>query len=70
MRIYLFIGGASIYREFINESDKMILTEIDAFDEYADVYFPDFDKNEWDKNIISEHEYNNIKYKHVLYKRK
>ena len=48
----------------------MILTEIDAIDEEADVYFPKFDENEWKKNIISEHEFNNIKYKHILYKRK
>ena len=64
------IGGASIYREFINDSDRMILTEIDSTDKEADVYFPDFNKKEWEKNIISEHEYKNIKYKHILYKRK
>ena len=64
------IGGATIYKEFILDSDKMILTEIDAEDKYADVYFPHFNNDDWDKNIINEHEYNNIKYKHVLYKRK
>lgn len=64
------IGGASIYKEFINESDRMILTEIDdSFDE-ADVYFPKFNKNDWVEEEINRKEYNNIKYRHVLYKRK
>ena len=64
------IGGATIYKEFIDVSDRMILTEIDEEDKNADVYFPNFNKNDWNKRIISEHEYNKIKYKHILYKRK
>lgn len=64
------IGGASIYKEFINESDRMILTEIDKIDNNADVYFPKFNKDIFNKEVISEHIYNDIKYKHVLYKRK
>lgn len=67
--IYI-IGGASIYKQFINESDRLLLTEIEAEDKNADVYFPKFNKNDFNKTIISEHEYNDIKYKHVLYKRK
>ena len=64
------IGGASIYKEFINDSDRMILTEIDDICLSADVYFPNFNKNDWDKEIITEKEYKDISYKHVLYKRK
>ena len=64
------IGGASLYSEFINESDKMILTEIDAIDKDADVYFPDFNKREWDKRVLKEGKYKELKYKHVEYKRK
>ena len=64
------IGGASIYKEFINDSDKMILTEIDATDNNADVYFPTFNKNDWNKEIIKEGEYKMLKYKHVKYIRK
>ena len=64
------IGGASIYKEFIDMADKLYLTEIEAEEKEADVYFPNFNKNDWNKRIISEHEYKKIKYKHILYKRK
>ena len=67
--IYI-IGGASIYNEFINDADKMILTEIDASDKKADVYFPKFNKEEWKRKIIKEGEYKTLKYKHVEYIRK
>ena len=64
------IGGAMIYNEFINISDKLYLTEIEDECNDADVYFPAFDKKYFDKDIISEKEENNIKFNHVLYKRK
>lgn len=64
------IGGASVYNEFIDYSDTMFLTEIDSYETSADVYFPKFDKVKWSREILSEHEHNNINYKHVLYKRK
>ena len=64
------IGGASVYNEFINYSDKMILTEIDAEDKLADAYFPTFNKKEWNEFIIKENNYNGLNYKHTLYKRK
>ena len=63
------IGGASIYKEFLDYSDKLYLTEIDSEDKNADVYFPTFDKSLWDRNIIDEDVDNNIGYKHVLYRR-
>jgi len=64
------IGGASIYEQFIDLATKMYLTEINGFDSSADVYFPKFNKEEWEKEIIKENEENNIEFKHVLYKRK
>ena len=64
------IGGATIYKSFIDLATKLYLTEIDDIEENADVYFPNFNKNEWDKEIISEKEENNIRFNHVLYKRK
>lgn len=64
------IGGASIYKNFLDYSNKLYLTEIDEEDENADVYFPLFDKSLWNKEYISElKEENNIKYRHVLYRR-
>lgn len=65
------IGGSSIYNEFLDYSNKLYLTEIDSEDEYADAYFPYFDKSSWYKDYIGEEqEVNNIKYKHVLYRKK
>ena len=64
------IGGASIYKQFIDLATNLYLTEIDAVAKDADVYFPMFNKLEWNKEIISEKEENDIKYNHVLYKRK
>lgn len=64
------IGGASIYKQFIDYSNKMILTEIDSTDKYADAYFPKFNKDEWNKEIIKEDSYKELKYRHVIYRRK
>ena len=66
----MIIGGASIYKEFLEDSNKLVLTEIDDEDKKADTYFPYFDKNEWLKEELSQVEENNIKYKHIIYTRK
>ena len=36
----------------------------------ADVYFPSFDKTEWDSEVVGEHTENEISYKHLVYTRK
>lgn len=64
------IGGSSIYWQFINESDRMILTEIDSTCYEADVYFPKFNQDDWNRKVLGEKEYKTLKYKHVLYERK
>ena len=64
------IGGASIYQQFIDTATKMYLTEIDEVEPNADVFFPRFEKDEWNREQLSELEEQNIKYRHVLYKRK
>ena len=64
------IGGASIYSQFLEHSDKMYLTEIDAEDINADVFFPDFNHEDYTSELIKENEDNGIKYKHMVYRRK
>lgn len=64
------IGGASIYKQFINLVDKMYLTEVESEFEKADVYFPNFNKNEWERVELLENENNNIKFKHIEYRKK
>lgn len=65
----MIIGGASIYRQMIEYADKMLLTEIDC-EGVADAFFPEFLVEEWDRAVISEHQYNDICYNHVSYTRK
>lgn len=64
------IGGAMIYKEFIDIASNLYLTEIEDECKDADVYFPFFNKENFIKDIINEKEENNIKFNHVLYKRK
>lgn len=64
------IGGASIYSQFLEHSDKMYLTEIDEEDKQADVFFPEFNREDYTSELIKENEDNGIKYKHMVYRRK
>jgi len=64
------IGGSSIYSLFIDDVDKMLLTEIMSEDKDADAYFPKFNLDEWEKEVLSNHEDNGIQYSHVKYLRK
>lgn len=65
----MVIGGASIYNQMIDYANRILLTEIDATKE-ADVYFPKFNQDDWNRDILCEHVYNEISYKHVKYTRK
>lgn len=65
----MIIGGASIYKQFLEYAKKLILTEIDDT-KPADVYFPSFNKDDYIREVLSEHEENNIKYKHLIYTKK
>lgn len=65
----MVIGGASMYGQMIDYADKMLLTEIDD-SRMADVYFPKFNKDDWNSSIMCSHEYNGLTYKHVKYVRK
>jgi dihydrofolate reductase len=65
----MVIGGAQVYKQMLELSDKMILTEIDAETE-ADAYFPEFNKEEWEQEVLCSHEENGIKYKHLVYQKK
>ncbi len=62
------IGGAKIYQEFLPKANKLILTEIDASKD-ADAFFPTFNKEEWQKELLCTHQDNGITYSHIIYKR-
>lgn len=65
----MIIGGASIYKLFLPFADKLYLTEIDS-EEKADVYFPDFNKEDYGCNVVSTYEVDGLKYSFVIYERK
>ncbi len=63
------IGGAMIYDEFLDRSQRLLLTEIEkAYD--ADAFFPRFNKEEFEKKVLSDITENGVHYHHVEYKRK
>lgn len=65
----MIIGGASIYKLFLPFANKLYLTEIDS-EEKADVYFPDFNKEDYECNVVSTNEVDGLKYSFVIYERK
>ena len=42
----MIMGGSGIYDQSLARADRLYLTEVHA-DVKGDVYFPEFDKNEW-----------------------
>lgn len=63
------IGGGKIYAEFLPYVTKIYLTEVDAEDPEADTFFPEFDKSEYDHNIIKEGRENDLTFAISLYQR-
>lgn len=63
------IGGACTYKELLKYTNNIYLTEIEATS-IATAYFPYFNKEEYEKQVICSNEENGIKYSHVLYKRR
>ncbi len=67
---FMVIGGASIYQEFVDEADRMLLTHIDATCPEADVWFPEIKPQEWNVKTLSKVEENGIRFMHKEYLRK
>lgn len=63
------IGGASIYKLFIEYADILMLTEIDAKCIDASVYFPKFNKENYEVELLKQNEENGIKYNFMKYRR-
>lgn len=63
------IGGGSIYKLYLPEVTTLYLTEVDGV-RPADVYFPEFDKNEFDREVLRAGEQDGIKYQMVKYTRR
>lgn len=64
------IGGASIYKQFLDYADKLYLTEVNEKCLDAEVYFPKFDKRKYYKKIVGKNADNGVEYNFVLYVRR
>ena len=64
------IGGASIYRQFLEYANKLYLTEVNETCSDAEVYFPKFDKRKYRKKVVGKDSDNGIVYNFVIYERR
>lgn len=64
------IGGGKIYREFLELADKLYLTEIDDECEDADTFFPNFNKEDYIAEKLTDFTVNGIHFSHMLYTKK
>lgn len=63
------LGGGRIYAEFLPYADNLYLTEINAECPDADIYFPDFNKSDYIKEIINFYDVDGTEFYHVIYKK-
>ena len=64
------IGGASIYKQFLEYANKLYLTEVSMGCKDPDVYFPKFDKRKYKKSIVGSNSDSGINYNFVVYERR
>ena len=65
------IGGQKVYELFMPVADRLYLTEVDAQDNEADVYFPEFLNDNWRQEEVSSFkEFDGLRYRYVTYFRK
>lgn len=62
------IGGASLYQMFIEQVEKIFLTEVDS-SKPADTYFPKFNKELFHSKVLQSGEQDGVKYQIVEYSR-
>jgi dihydrofolate reductase len=60
------IGGGSIYAEFLPYAKTLYLTEINSVKD-ADVFFPEFDKTKYSREILKKGKENELDYSIVKY---
>ena len=61
------IGGGQIYAQMLDVCDELILTHVDACCESAQVFFPMFDEELYDREVLLEQEDHGLKLSHVRY---
>ena len=61
------IGGGMIYWEMLDKCNKLYLTEVDAVDPDAETFFPEFDKEKYQRKVIATGKENGLSYEFVEY---
>lgn len=64
------IGGGKIYSAFLEIADKLYLTEIDDECEEADTFFPNFNKEEYTAEVLTDFTVDGVHFSHILYTKK
>ena len=67
---YFVIGGGMVYKQMLPHCSKLYLTEVNASDDEADTFFPEFDKSNYVETVLGHGEDGGITYDHVLYEKK
>lgn len=49
------IGGQHVFEEGLKHADKLLLTEVHR-DYDGDVFFPEFNQDEWNRHVLESHE--------------
>lgn len=63
------IGGAALYKMFIDQADRLLLTEVNAV-RPADVFFPEFRREDYVAKVLQQGEHDGVKWRTVEYMRK
>ncbi len=61
------IGGGMIYREFLPYARTLYLTEVNKTDASATIFFPEFDKSEYQRKVIKKGSENGLEFQMVQY---
>ena len=64
------IGGGDIYKQFLPMADKLYLTEIEAECDDAQVFFPAFNKDEYEKELLASYYDKGVHFSHICYTKK
>ncbi len=64
------IGGATLYKQFLEYATKLYLTEVKKTCPDATVYFPKFNKDLYTKRIVDSNTDNGIEYDFAIYEKK
>lgn len=64
------IGGGQVYKAALPYAKILYLTEVDAAVSDADTYFPEFDKNDYERQVIKEGKDDDLAFTFVKYTKK